>query len=370
MRIIIIQGAFLPVPPFLGGACEKMWFALGKEFAKQGHEVIHISRSYKDLPAFEIIDGVTHMRIKGYDTPPNGIWLKWLDLLYSIKVIKVIPKNIDIIISNTFWLPILLQKNLAKKTMVDVQRMPKGQIKFYLKVGKLRANSSPVKQAISKEIPNSKKEIITLIPNPLPFKVSSNLNLLEKEHLILYTGRIHPEKGLKLLIQAYSNLNTNWKLLIIGPSQINAGGGGSSYLEKLKSISGKNIHYIDPIYDSDKLNDYYQRASCFIYPSIAEKGETFGLAPLEAMSWGCVPIVSSLSCFQDFIEHRKNGLIFDHRKADCINDLSNLIFEITENIELRNSLAQEAIKVSKSHSIETISKTFLTSFEMMTTQSN
>jgi hypothetical protein len=37
MRITIVQGAFLPVPPVLGGAVEKIWFALGKEFASRGH---------------------------------------------------------------------------------------------------------------------------------------------------------------------------------------------------------------------------------------------------------------------------------------------------------------------------------------------
>ena len=36
-------GAFLPVPPIKGGAIEAVWFLLGQEFAKHGHEVTHIS---------------------------------------------------------------------------------------------------------------------------------------------------------------------------------------------------------------------------------------------------------------------------------------------------------------------------------------
>ena len=53
MKITIVQGAFLPVPPLLGGAVEKCWQALGQEFARRGHQVTHVSRAYGDLPARE-----------------------------------------------------------------------------------------------------------------------------------------------------------------------------------------------------------------------------------------------------------------------------------------------------------------------------
>jgi hypothetical protein len=46
MRITIVQGAFLPVPPLLGGAVEKMWFGLAPEFVRHGHEVVYISRRF------------------------------------------------------------------------------------------------------------------------------------------------------------------------------------------------------------------------------------------------------------------------------------------------------------------------------------
>jgi glycosyltransferase involved in cell wall biosynthesis len=45
----------------------------------------------------------------------------------------------------------------------------------------------------------------------------------------------------------------------------------------------------------------------FVYPCLAEQGETFGLAPLEAVACGAVPIVSDLSCFGDFITPGVNG---------------------------------------------------------------
>ena len=40
MKITIVLGAFFPVPPIKGGAVEKIWFALGQEFARRGHDVV------------------------------------------------------------------------------------------------------------------------------------------------------------------------------------------------------------------------------------------------------------------------------------------------------------------------------------------
>ena len=72
MKITLLQGAFLPVPPLRGGAVEKMWFRLGQEFAARGHGVTHVSRGGDGLPEREEIAGVRHVRVRGYDQPAGG----------------------------------------------------------------------------------------------------------------------------------------------------------------------------------------------------------------------------------------------------------------------------------------------------------
>src|SRR5437588_27835 len=113
MKITIVLGAFLPVPPVMGGAVEKVWFALSQEFARRGHEVVLVSRAlpdlpHSDLPHSETRAGVKHLRVRGFDTPHSLLWLKFLDLIYSISTMSVLPAA-DIIVTNTFWLPILLR---------------------------------------------------------------------------------------------------------------------------------------------------------------------------------------------------------------------------------------------------------------------
>jgi glycosyltransferase involved in cell wall biosynthesis len=365
MKITIVQGAFFPIPPLLGGAVEKMWYGLAKEFVSRGHEVSYISKSYPGFLDVDYEDGVNHFRVKGYKAPSSGIVLKFLDLFYTLKAVRKIPKNSDIIISNTFWLPFLLTSKQKQRCMIDVARMPKGQMKFYTSNARLRANSSPVVKAIKDEIKTKHYDKVVLIPNTLPFKNSNSIDFSEKEKIILYTGRIHPEKGLDILIKSFTLLETkHWQLLIIGPYSAEAGGGGETYLENLKQLaSNSNVTFLEPIFDIDKLNEMYLKASIFVYPSVAEQGETFGVSPLEAMSWGCATIVSNLECFKDFLIHNKNGLCFDHRSENRVEILHQFLKDLINYPKLMNDLAIAGLQVNDTHSNESLATEFLNEFQ-------
>jgi glycosyltransferase involved in cell wall biosynthesis len=320
LKITIVQGAFLPVPAIMGGAVEKVWFALGREFAQRGHEVTHISRQHRDLPASETIDGVHCLRVAGFDAPRSLILLKALDFVYSFRVLRHLPPG-DILVTNTFFLPILARDATRGKIYVHVARYPKGQMRLYGRAARLQTVSRTVADAIEREAP-ALAERVRVIPYPSiedgegSAPPTSN-GLRGKE--LLFVGRVHPEKGLDLLIRAVSSLSREqlkgWRLVIVGPSEVRLGGGGEDYRKHLQALAAPVadlIDWIGPVFDSAELAGYYRRAAVFVYPSLANRGETFGLAPLEAMAHGCVPVVSALGCFQDYIEDRVNGAIFDH----------------------------------------------------------
>lgn len=367
MKITIVQGAFFPIPPVLGGAVEKMWYGLAKEFVIQGHEVSYISKSHKGFSDFETEGGICHTRVKGYEAPSSGILLKILDLFYTLRAIRKIANDTDIIISNTFWLPILLSSKQQKKCMLDVARMPKGQMKFYTNNGRLRANSTPVAKAIKDEIKVKYFDKVVMIPNTLPFKSNSAIDFSVKEKIILYTGRIHPEKGLDILIKSFALLEVkDWTLQIVGPYSTATGGGGDAYLQELKQLAEKsNVVFVEPIFDIDKLSEIYSKASIFVYPSVAEQGETFGVSPLEAMSWGCATVVSNLECFKDFLIHDKNGLCFDHRSENKVEILSQYLKDLIDNPKRLVDLAKAGLVVNETHSNEKLATEFLEEFEAM-----
>ena len=180
---------------------------------------------------------------------------------------------------------------------------------------------------------------------------------------MLYCGRVHLEKGLDLLMKAAHKLPTGWSAEIVGPWESSAGGGGEVYMNELKRLAGDApVTFHGPVFDPDRLNTFYKAAAIFAYPSVAEQGETFGLAPLEAMAWGCVPVVSSLECFSDFITHERNGLVFNHRLPGAAEELAGSMNLLTTAAERRKKLAFEAMRVRESHSPTQICEKFLSSF--------
>src|SRR5438309_4331626 len=207
MRITIVLGAFFPVPPVMGGGVEKVWFALAPEFARRGHEVVLISRKMPELPSEEMIAGVKHLRVRGFDMPRSLVWLKFLDLIYSFNTMSVLPEA-DILVTNTFWLPILIRNLKRGKICVQVARYPKGQMRFYRRAARLQAPSHAVARAIAAEAPALANKV-AVVPNPVPKLVLSGVEgsatepppISAREKIILFVGRVHPEKGVHVLAE-------------------------------------------------------------------------------------------------------------------------------------------------------------------------
>ena len=137
------------MPPVRGGAVEKVWFALGQEFARQGHSVVQISRAFPGLPPTEEIAGVQHLRVRGHAQPSSQVGLKWLDFVYSLRVRHILPPA-DILVTNTFWLPLIVRQKNRGRIYVHVARRPKGQMRWYTRAARLQAVSRAA-EAVKKQ---------------------------------------------------------------------------------------------------------------------------------------------------------------------------------------------------------------------------
>lgn len=346
---------------------------MGREFASLGHEVVHISRAHPDLPAQEESFGVHYLRVRGHDTPASLLTLKWLDLRYSMRTLALIPADSDIIITNTFWAPLLLRGRLARKVYVDVQRVPKGQMRFYRHVGRLRGCSPAIYEAIKQELPAQAQSLVSYVPNPVPFDVRPVTQA--KEKTILFVGRLHPEKGVHVLLQAFALLEPEfghaWRLLIIGPAAVKDGGGGDAYLQQLRTLApGQGVEFIGPVYDDATLTDYYAQASIFCYPAQAESGDAAPVAPREAMAYGCVPVVSQIECFTDFIEHGRNSLTFNHAAPDQAQQLAAALATLMRDPLLLQQLSDNAKTISSQFAASVIAQEFLNDFELLCPRKN
>ena len=365
MRITIVQGAFLPVPPIMGGAVEKVWHGLGQEFARRGHEVLHVSRRHPHLSTTETAGGVRHLRVSGFAQPRSLPLLKLKDLLFTLAVRRHLPPA-DIIVSNTFWLPLLVRAPRYGRMVVHVARFPRGQMRHYRHVACLQTVSSAVARAIADELGGGHAPRLCVIPYPVAHRAASLPAPTERTPTILYTGRVHPEKGLDLLLSAWRRAAPHlpgWKLRIVGPWRAEEGGAGAAYFELLKhEARGLPVDFVGPVFGAEALNHEYRSASIFVYPSLAARGETFGLAPLEAMAFGLPAIVSGLECFRDFVHPEQNGLVFDHDDGNAGGELAERIVRLADDHELRATLGAAAWADSASYTEAAVAEAYLAEF--------
>jgi glycosyltransferase involved in cell wall biosynthesis len=376
MRITIVLGAFLPVPAIMGGAVEKVWLMLGQEFAWRGHQVVIVSRAVAQFPKEETIEGVRHVRVRGFDTPRSLLWLKVLDLIYSVRARAVLPPA-DIVVTNTFWLPMLLRDRRRGQIYVHVARYPKGQMRFYRRAARLQAPSSAVARAIANQAP-ALGERTKVIPYPAPSTAAETPPpVVERDRVILYVGRVHPEKGVHLLIDAFTagarTVFADWKLMIVGPTAEKFGGGGELYLASLRSLAqaaANRVTLAGPIFEPAQLARTFRSARLFVYPSLAEHGESFGLAPLEAMANGCAVLVSNLECFQDFIADGESGFVFNHRSMDASLVLRQRMEQAIADETLLARTAEAGYRKSAEYSLPRVADQFLDDFKLVTQNSD
>src|SRR4029077_14534591 len=108
---------------------------------------------------------------------------------------------------------------------------------------RLQAPSNAVARAIAAESPKLRREI-RVVPYPAPRSTIDKLpSIAEREKIILFVGRVHPEKGVHVLVEAFANgartVFAEWKLMIVGPTEKKLGGGGDSYLALLRNSAEK-----------------------------------------------------------------------------------------------------------------------------------
>jgi glycosyltransferase involved in cell wall biosynthesis len=372
MKITVVLGAFLPVPPLLGGAIEKSWFALAQEFVSRDHDVTMISRAFSELARHEIIDGLRHIRMRGFDTPRSLVWLKFLDLLYSLRVRRALPEA-DILVTNTFWLPLLVRDSSRGKIYVHVGRYPKGQMRLYRRASRFQAPSREIADAIKRELPAAAEKVIAIgYPRPQRIAQEEPPSLAARAKIVLYAGRVHPEKGIHLLIEAFARLChaefADWKLMIVGSTDVKEGGGGERYSRELResaAVAGERIVFQGPIFDRLALEQQFRAARLFVYPSIAVRGETFGLAPLEAMTHGCAVLVSNLNCFCDFVVPNKTGFVFQHDVSDPIDSLVCTFRHAVSDPVRLDEIAKAGLLKSEEFSRGRVADQFLADFQKL-----
>ena len=110
---------------------------------------------------------------------------------------------------------------------------------------------------------------------------------LTKNSYLLFLARIVPEKGLHYLLEAFSKIETDKKLVVAGTSSHS-----KDYFSKIQAIARKDSRVImTGFVEGAELDELYSNAFLYVLPSDIE-GMPISL--LEAMSYGCPCLVSDI----------------------------------------------------------------------------
>ena len=355
------------MPTALGGAVEKIQLQLAEAYAAAGHQVTMVSRQYGSFPVEENVAGVRHVRIPSFDRGRMFAVNLMQDFRYSLRAAKAIPAA-DITVTNGFSLPLLIPRSKAGRIYVHVARFPKGQFPLYRRAGRFQAVSTLVGNAIREQAPAYAEKVV-VIGNPVSQRYFTDA---AKERTVLFVGRIAREKGVEQLIKAFASLTggcgSDWQLRIVGPYAFEQGGDGAAYLEELKRLAapiGRRCVFVGPVFDEDALVGEYSRAAVFVYPTVAAKGEALPLAPLEAMAARCAVIVSSLACFDDYIENGVNALQFEPEQDHSISQLADRLRHFMTAENHRQDLASAGRAKAEEFRLPVIAKKMMQDFERL-----
>ncbi|HIE14694.1 TPA: glycosyltransferase family 1 protein [Candidatus Bathyarchaeota archaeon] len=340
MKICMVTWEF---PPRIVGGISRHCYGLSKALAKRGHEVYLITLDFPGTPLEEEIEGVKVYRTKVELGHPDFLVWTFLFNHFMEKRIAMICKSIKFDVIHVHdWLTApagIATKHFLNKPLVSTIHSTE--------IGRAQGLHSPdsylidgvewwltyeskriivASHAMKNEIQNHfhlPPEKIDVIPNAVEIerysknvdrnKVRLKCGVKPYEKLVLFVGRLVPQKGVEHLIRAIPEVtkeHPNVKFVIAGE------GWSKGYLESsVKSLKCQDrVRFLGFIPD-DELVELTISADLLVVPS---SYEPFGIVALEGMAAGIPVVASNTGGLSEVIEHDRTGVLVYPRDPHSI----------------------------------------------------
>ena len=161
-----------------------------------------------------------------------------------------------------------------------------------------------------------------------------------REPMILSVGAIQRRKNTIRLVEAFEQLDAGWKLVLAGASGFDS----QDAIQRIERSPRKHdIQVLGYVPDSE-LEDLYQRASMFAFPSL---DEGFGMPVLDAMARGLPVLTSNVSAMPEVAGGA--ALLVDPRDAGSI---AEGLCRLADDTHLREQLTQAGLARTQEFSWE------------------
>lgn len=182
-------------------------------------------------------------------------------------------------------------------------------------------------------------------------KGSKPFSNIKTEKNFIFVGRISSEKNVRLLVQAFQELNlADWGLIIVG--------NGSDDLSVLTQIKEKpeNIYKFDGV-GWTEIPKFFTQADCLVLPS---KSEPWGLVVNEAMVCGLSVIVSdACGCVEDLVHNNGFTII-----PNNLNSLKAAMNNISTHANLEE-MKENSKEIIKSFAVDSVAMEYVKNIEKL-----
>ncbi|MEJ7701921.1 MAG: glycosyltransferase family 4 protein [Pyrinomonadaceae bacterium] len=180
-------------------------------------------------------------------------------------------------------------------------------------------------------------------------------NIPENSIILLYAGRISPEKNIGLLPDLMEILakdtSVDYRLLVAG-----AGPQAEWLTEETNKRIPNKIIQLGHL-EKEKLADYYANCDVFVHPN---PREPFGIAPLEAMASGVPVLAPNAGGLLSYATNENSWLI-----VPTAQNFANAVREIIENPELRARRVKNAFEAVRSNTREISTDNLIATYERL-----
>lgn len=178
----------------------------------------------------------------------------------------------------------------------------------------------------------------------------TQLGFTAQDKVCILVARNPKSKGLNCLQSCLKQLDAHIKLLLVG---INP--------NELKSLQARFQQLgleqrVVLVAQTPNIALYYQAADICVHPTL---NDSFGMAPLEAMSYGLPVIVSSTQyCgFSHYLKNQDNALILND--PHDVNELAQAITQLTTQADLAQQLRTHGLALAQQFSWSSIAQRYL-----------
>ena len=194
-------------------------------------------------------------------------------------------------------------------------------------------------------------------PGPPPLALRTRLGFGERDFVVLFCGRLDPDKGIHKLLEALALLPVpQIKLLIVG-SPFFGRTQQSSFLRRLEQQAralGNRVQFTGYIPNED-LPDYYRLADLVCVPTLVE--EAAGLVAVEAMACGRPVLATRSGGMPEYLEGSQAVLV--ERGDNIADQLAWSIRMLYEHPALCAEMGAAGTKRAQDFSVERYYKEFV-----------